>query len=369
MTPTHPQRAADDGLRDAPAAVLATRFREFSRVAGARAPLYARLSAGVADAPLVAELFARAPAPARVPVNLFAAVHDLLLAEPDDPLARFYPNLAGGRADPGDPVPDFLAFCAGRADRLTTLLATRLPQTNEVGRSALLLAGLGQLGPGPVALLDVGASAGLNLLLDRFAHLDGRGHRLGASPVEVECSVRGCRPGARGPHGLADHLPEVAGRLGLDLNPVDAADPAAARWLEACVWPDQADRFARLRAALALAAAEPPPILRGDAVADLAAGLDRLDAGRPVVTTSWVLAYLPAAAQRGFVAELDRIGSSRDLAWVWAEEPQVVGALPVPEDLAGERATVLGVSTWRAGTRTDRVLARCHPHGYWLHWR
>lgn len=348
---------------------LSASFLALARTTRTRAPLYSRLSAGIARSPLLASLFADAPAPARVPVNLFAAVHHLLLAEADAPLARFYPNLAAV-PDPGDPVPEFLAFCADRSDRLREVLATRLPQTNEVGRSALLLAGVAQLEGGPVAVLDVGASAGLNLLLDRFSYSDARGHLLGDGPVHLECSVRGRRPGADGAHGLADRLPVIVDRLGLDLHPVDPTDEEAARWLEACVWPDQSDRFDRLRRALALAAGDPAPVVRGDAVDDLAATVDRLErAAAAVVTTSWVLAYLDGGRQAEFVAGLDRIGAVRDVSWVWAEAPEVVPALPVPADLAGDPVTVLGLTTWRGGVRTDRVLARCHPHGYWLHWR
>jgi len=348
------------------ASALAPHFVAFAQTTRRRAPLYSRLSAGIADASLLQELYADAPAPARVPVMLFASVHHLLLADPDAPLARFYPNLGGG-AD-GDPVPVFLEFCATHADEIRRLIATRLPQTNEVGRSALLVAGLAQLEAEPIALLDVGASAGLNLLLDRYAYADGHGHRLGASDVVIECAFTGARPGASGPHGVADRLPVLASRLGLDAAPVDVSDAESARWLEACVWPDQADRFERLRRAIALDAADPVEVRRGDAVDDLAATLDGLGAGRPVVTTSWVMSYLPAQRQQEFVGALDRWGSGRDLSWVWVEAPNVVPVLPVPASLAGDPLTTLGVTSWRDGVRTDRVLAQCHQHGYWLRW-
>lgn len=345
---------------------LASRFAAFAQTTRRRAPLYSRLSAGVAGSPLLERLYADAPEPARVPVMLFAAVHHLLLADPDAALARFYPNL-GGSAD-GDPVPAFLAYCADHEDAIRQLIATRLPQTNEVGRSAPLLAGLSQLEPGPLGLLDVGASAGLNLRLDGYAYTDGHGQVLGSSDVIIDCATTGARPGASGPHGLADGLPVLASRLGLDAAPVDLTDPASARWLEACVWPDQADRFERLRRAIALATSDPVEVRRGDAVDDLADALDALGAAHPVVTTSWVLSYLPVPRQRDFVAALDRWGSGRQLSWVWVEAPEVVPVLPVPAAVAGDPRTMLGVSTWRDGVRSDRLLAQCHHHGYWLRW-
>ncbi len=338
-----------------------TRFRRFVGSSSKRAPLYAQLSAALADWPGLEDLLADAPDPARVPVNLFAAVHYLLLADPTDPLARFYPNLAGGRTAPGDPVPNFLAFCADHSAEIRELVATRLPQTNEVGRASLLVAGLAELPRGPRAHLDIGASAGLNLILDRLAYSDGRGV-LGASELVLECTVR--------PEGrrLASELPVITSRLGLDANPLDLTNADDARWLEACVWPDQADRFVRLQQAIELFLADPAPLCRGDAVSDLTSTVDALDGGVPVVTTTWTLCYLDAGRQHEFAAVLADLGAERDLDWVWAESPFVVAALPAPPGLVGSDPTLLGFSSWRGGRRTDRALAQCHPHGYWLTW-
>lgn len=342
-----------------------TRFRRFADSSRRRAPLYSRISEQLADWPALDWLLGGAPDPARVPVNLFAAVHYLLLADPGAPLARFYPNLAGPGSrleSVGDPVPDFLAFCTEHAAELRDLVATRLPQTNEIGRASLLVAGFAALPPGPRAHLDVGASAGLNLMLDRLAYDDGHGV-LGGSDLVLPCSVR--------PEGrrLAEGLPVIGSRLGLDANPLDLTDPDDARWLEACVWPDQAERFARLRRAVEIFLADPVPLRRGDAVADLATAVAALGEGTPVVTTTWMLCYLGPEQQREFAVAIEELGLRQDLDWVWAESPRVVEALPLTPELVDSDATVLGYSSWRGGQRTDRVLARCHPHGYWLTWQ
>lgn len=348
-----------------PDARLTAAFIGFAAVTRRRAPLYSRLSAGIAESPLLPALFRDAPQVARVPANLFAAVHDRLLADRSARLAAYYPNLFP-EPDPGDPVPEFLTFCADHAAAISRSLATRVPQTNEIGRSALLLAGFGTLEPGPKAHLDIGASAGLNLMVDRLAYRNGKGWQLGSSDVVLDCSIRG---GAPDRPGLAAALPAIGTRLGLDANPIDISDPAALRWLEACVWPDQADRFHRLEAAIELRRDAPVEVVRGDAVDDLAAAFGRLAGGGvPVVTTSWVLCYLAAERQAAWVAELARLGSAADLDWIWAEAPDQVGALPVTEALVGSVHTVLGVTSWRGGVRTDRTLALCHPHGYWLSW-
>jgi hypothetical protein len=344
---------------------MARRFAAFASDHEARAPLYARLARYAASHAEIAALLLQAPPTQRTPVLLFAAVHDLRLAGKGTELALFYPNLTTTPAD-GDPGPAFSRFVAEHTGELAETVATRHTQTNEIGRCALLLPALAGVADevGPLALLDVGASAGLTLLLDRYHYVYEPGGAVGgpgAPLVLLECDTRGPVP-------VPTRLPTVAGRLGLDPQPVDVTDSAAARWLAACVWPDQADRFARLSAALELARRDPPEIMRADALGGLAAGLDRLGpAGHPVVTTTWVLCYLPIADQGAFVAELDRLGTERDLTWVSLESPALtpgLGLHPVPE----EHRSVLHVSTWRAGRRTTDVLAVCHPHGYWMYW-
>ena len=341
---------------------VAGHFRQFAGTTAHRAPLYSRLSEGIAGQPDLLAILAGAPAAHRLPVTLFAAVHHLLLADPGDPLAAWYPNLtAAPRAD--DPVPDFTRFCRERREEIAGLVNTRLPQTNEIGRSALLLVGLAAVAArtGPLAHLDVGASAGLNLLVEHYGY-DFSGHRVGPDRLVLACEVSGdgTPPAA---------IPGFTRHLGLDRDPVDLDDPEQSRWLEACVWPDQTDRFARLRAALAIAREHGVEVRRGDAVADLPDALDSLGTdGHPVVTTSWVLNYLSDAERAAFQDALAEWARQRDLSWVFAESPGFATGLP--GFAAGDTTdlTVLGLVEWRGGVRTVRHLATCHPHGYTLRW-
>lgn len=337
---------------------------DFVAVTETRAPLYARLAVGVAGADEVLAILAAAPPARRLPVSLFAAIHDVVLANIDEPLADWYPNLSSNpRRD--DPVPALLELCSRRRAELIELVRTRTPQTNEIGRSALLLVGLSLLAAevGPLAHLDVGASAGLNLLVDRFRY-DYNGHQLGAGQIELRCEIRG----ASRPELLPSALPVITSRLGLDLNPVDLSEPEQVRWLEACVWPDQPDRFERLRLALAAASRLKPRLLAGDAIEDLATALAELGPGFPVVTTSWVLNYLGEQGQRRFLNAMDGIGRHRDLNLISYEAPNLTPGLDWPVDLAAADLSVLRIFSWRDGRRTDTVVAKGHPHGYWLTW-
>lgn len=323
----------------------------------------------IAEDPATARLLLHAPPTQRQPVLLFACVHWLLITEPRHRLRRFYPNLEP-HLDRGDPWPEFRRFAAEHEPRLAGLLASRSTQTNEVGRCATLVPALAELADvvGPLAHLDVGTSAGLNLLLDRYRYRyrsdDGTSAEVGGpSPVVIECGIRGPVPVPRS-------LPPIIDRIGLDRAPVDVDDRDATAWLQACVWPDQADRFDRLGAALELARELRPPIVTGDAVDDLAATIERLDrAGHPVVTNSWVLNYLTDERRRQYVDELDRIGSARDLTWCFAESPLQTAGLPYPADLDRAEHTHLIRVDWRSGHRSVRHLAVSHPHGFWLHWR
>lgn len=342
---------------------LARRFGAAAMDHRARAPFHAELCRIIADEPGIAALLGAAPEEQQLPVLLLAAIHDQVLADPSCELAAWYPTVAATpRRD--DVRAAFVAHCHVHASSLVATVATRTTQTNEVGRCGLLLPALGLLADevGALAWVDVGASGGLNLQLDRFTYEYRPGGTVGdPSPVRLVIDLRGPVP-------VPPRIPTIVHRLGLDRDPVDLADPVEARWLRACIWPDQADRLRRLDAAIELARDEPYELRRGDAVDDLAAVVDELvAAAHPVVTTSWVLNYLPAERRTDFVRVLDGIGGERDLSWVYAESPTEADGLPFDPSVAGRSTTAVGLVTWRAGVRRARHLGVAHPHGFWMH--
>ena len=337
---------------------------DFVSVAGHRAPLYAAFAAGAAEHREVLGILAAAPAPSRLPVTLFAGIHFLLLADPAEPLAAWYPNLvADPRTDDG--IPALVEFCVRRRSELIDIVTSWVPQTNEIGRSAVLMLGLAQVAAevGALGQVDVGASAGLNLLCDRYRYRYGD-RVVGTGDIELSCRIAGSLPDGFPP----DELPRIVSRVGLDRAPVDLGDADQVRWLEACVWPDQADRFARLRAAVDQAAVLRPQVVAGDAVGDLAETVARIDTGHPVITTSWVLNYLDVADQARFWAQLNTLGRQQDLSWVAYEAPDLTAGLSWPDQWAQSSLSVLRVARWRNGRLDDAVLGRGHPHGYWPEW-
>ena len=181
--------------------------------------------------------------------------------------------------------------CVAHADDVVAECSARSLQTNEPLRCAALLPALSGIA-GPIALLEVGASAGLCLYPDRYSYRYRGGPDLdpadGASAVVLESAISG---------GPPLRMPDVVWRAGIDLAPLDAADADDRRFLVSLVWPGEEGRAARIEAALEIAAADPPLLVRGDATEPDV--LDALVALAPtgatlVITTPGVLPHIPA---------------------------------------------------------------------------
>lgn len=164
-------------------------------------------------------------------------------------------------------------------------------------------------------------------------------------------------------------MPEVVARVGIDLDPVDVTDADEARWLRACVWPDQPERVARLDAEIALAATEPPLLLRGDAVEVLPDAFARVPADAlPVVTTTWALSRLPLESRLRFLHRLDNAAAGRAVAWVSAEGVGVAPSIPTLGDRRASGHSIIGLVVFDASTLRAEAIGRCWSRGRLLSW-
>src|SRR5262249_33934834 len=144
-----------------------------------------------------------------------------------------------------------------------------------------------------------------------------------SSPVQLSSSIVGDQPVPV----LA--MPEVVARVGVDRVPVDVTDADDARWLRACLWPDQPERAARLEAEMALAATAPPALLQGDGIGVLPAPSARVPAAAsPSVPTTWALSRSPLGGRLRFLHRLDEAATRRAVAWVSVEGVGVAPAIP-----------------------------------------
>ena len=313
------------------AAGIAEAYRTFARhEARGRSPAYQALTEAVAGDAAVLRFLGALPPEKRQPNLLFAAARYLLDAPAD--LTR-------------------LRDLIGRnGTELSAVMLARRTQTNEPARCATLLPALAQL-PAPLALIEVGASAGLTLLIDRYSY-DYAGHRIAGR--DPQAPVLRCAP--QGPVPLPARPPVIAWRAGLDLNPLDVGRDDDVRWLSCLVWPGEGDPEQRLAAAIAAARRDPPVVHRGDLLTDLPALAAQAPAGATlVVYHSAVLAYVAPEQRQRFA---DTVRGLADV-WLSNEGPGVVPGLAVPD--CGDDPFVLA----RDG-RTPLALA--DGHGTWLRW-
>ncbi len=245
-------------------------------------------------------------------------------------------------------------------------ILTRATQTNEVGRMATLLPALDLVAEAelaPVALLEVGASAGLCLYPDRFDY-QWSGTRVGSVLGELRGSggpVLRCQ--VRGAFSPPLSQPVVAWRGGVDLNPLDVTDAEAMRWLETLVWPEQDDRRALLREAIAIAAADPPGLRRGDLLTELPGLVEEASAFGPVVVQhSAVIAYLTPEDRQRFLVLISDLVAAGACHWLSNEGPAVLPIVTAtgPEVPEGHPTFVQALD--------GQVVAWTHGHGRSMRW-
>ncbi len=300
-----------------------------------KSPLYCELLRGAASDPEVIGFLLTLPREKRQP-NLFLAAARHLFGTPAD-WAQLRRRVLQAK------------------DALRTVMLARSTQTNEPGRCAALLLVLTGL-PEPLALLEVGASAGLCLLPDFYAYDYGgaipapEAHRL--TPPVFTCAINAATP-------VPTRPPRVVWRAGLDLNPVDLADSAEVAWLEALVWPEQTDRLARLRAAMMIATEQKPRLVKGDLRTDLAAlAREAPKDATLVIFHTAVLAYISPAPEREEFAR--SVGSLCDY-WIANEAPQVFPDIARRAGREGPRGSfLLSVN--------GAPMAWADPHGVSVDW-
>jgi hypothetical protein len=358
---------------------LARRFDHFARTECGEAPLYRRLAAGIADDPTLLALATHGQAGPKP--NLFlAAVHYLMLQGVAHPVRAFYPSVSAHAAPPDDPYPAFRAFCLEQTREIRTLMENRRVQTNEVARAAYLVPSLHLVAQRtkhrPLALIELGASAGLLLLWDRYGYDFGGSGRLG----ELDALAIGCElVGPRRP-ALPTSFPAVAARMGIDLNPIDVRDLDAALWLRALVWPEHRDRAERLERAMAIVAHEPPRLMAGNALEVLPNALSRIppEAAVCIFHAHTLNQASPDARQQllellaaqSVTREIHHLSMESRAVW-HARSPTQEATLPAqrrPELRALAHYELEWRRFARGGLTEQAVLARYHPHGGWLEW-
>ena len=299
-----------------------------------RSPIYVELCSRITGDAEILQLLETLPFPKRQP-NLLLASYRWLFGVPDN-YATFRERLRQSWPE------------------VAKVMRARSTQTNEPGRCAVLLPALARL-PEPLALIEVGTSAGLCLLPDFYDYDYGERGRVPSQRREdaplLPCSADAATP-------IPTALPRIVWRAGIDLNPIDVNDEAAVRWLQMLVWPEQTDRQDRLAKAAAIARANRVRIHRGDLLTDLVGIAKEAPKGATlVVFHTAVLAYVAPQEARDEFSK-----TAQDLCDVWLsnEDPSVFPGIAAAAGPPPKGKMLLA--------QNGRPLAWTDPHGATINW-
>lgn len=314
------------------------------------------LQAGGVTATLVAP-YADAPGPAAIALRLVGGLHRLVLDGQVPELAEYYPSV-GGQYD-GDAAWSLVqAALRDHVDALAQTM-TSPPQTNEVGRSAALMAGLLSLGEPaglPVRLFEIGAGAGLNLLVDRYRFVDEAGGEYGdpQSPVVIDHAWPA--------RALSARTVTVTERLGCDISPISLRSDADENRLLSYVWPDMTVRFERARAAAQIARADPPTVRQQRAL-DFVSELTIEEDALTVLWHSVMWQYVDPPERDGIlelVAALSAQSSDSSPLLHLRLEPR-------RRKPGGEHEFLLAADLCRGASKST-IVAHAAPHGPPVEW-
>ncbi|MFI5692696.1 DUF2332 domain-containing protein [Kribbella sp. NPDC051586] len=399
---------------------LAQTYRRFAEVDAAKiSPLYERIALALSESDDALGAIETLPARKRHPALVLAALHNLALTGHAQPLATAYtaaaaasrhttppgpaptsaptdasaPSDASARTDAiarTDATAPARADALGQADAVVRadaaanaaigtlvgmteavvdVVARRKVRANVAGNHAVLYPAVAEVarrvGASSVGLIDVGCSAGFNLNVDRVGITYGNGQSLGdpSSPVQSSAAVVGDLPLPM------QAMPEVVARIGVDLEPIDTTDADEARWLRACLPPDQPERIARLERELELAAMAPPFLMQDEAVEVLPDALARVPVDAlPVAITTWALSDLVLESRLRFLQRLDEAATERPIAWVSVEGVGVAPAIPTFGDRHASGHSIIGLAVFNHSTLHAEAVGRCWLRGQMLAW-
>jgi hypothetical protein len=331
-------------------------------------PLYSAFCKCILDDDDILDLASEAPDAQPFTHLLFAAIHALVLEDPSTPLAAYYASITSApKPNPDRAFGEFRAFCRERRGEILAIMKRRTVQFTVTGRAGFILPAVASVadltGGRPLSLIDIGCSAGLLTLFDHYAYDFGEGRRIG-DPAGI--AIDGFRFVGAAPAFLTG-IPKIGKRVGIDLNPVDPADPAERRWIDALCPPDMRWERRQLRAALDLRARTPLPVITGDALFALP-GLFATMPDPICVLATHCLYQWPQTARTALDLEFRKASETRSLHLVAIDHPGALDAsratavYPATADEAPiEHEAVLTI--YRDGEASSTLLGRYDGFG------
>ncbi|PKR76768.1 DUF2332 domain-containing protein [Halalkalibacillus sediminis] len=334
---------------------LANRFQRFAvDEAVGSCELYKELSFQIAEDEEILEMCTYAQKGQPAPNLLFGAVHYLQLKGNSHGLKEFYQSLVDNPQPPKEAFPYFKDFCQKHRNEIISLLETKLVQTNEVRRCAYLYPAfcyIHEKVKRPLALIEIGTSAGLQLLFDHYQYSYETEEVFGdrKSDVFVTSEVR-----SEQPPFLYDTPPPVSYRFGLDLHINDLSDPEDELWLKALIWPDHSHRRDLFENASEYVKSNPLNLIEGDGVALLPGIVEQIPQESVIcVFHTHVANQIPDEGKAQLVQTIDYIGEKRDIFHLYNNM----------YDAELHLDYIVG------GDKTTETIGQTNGHGRWFEWR
>ncbi len=345
----------DEGGSTLPTDQIAQAFMRFAaNECRGSSVLYESLSNEIATDVSILTLCEQANPGQPIPNLLFGAVHYLLLSGHQHPLGDYYPSVAIEAKEVDEGLfPSFQQFCTTYETELVALLQTRLVQTNEVRRCAYLYPVFGMISrysKQPLSLVEIGTSAGLQLLWDQYSYRYDDSELAGnvTSSLEISAEVIG-----EGRPRLNLPLPPVRERIGFDLNIVDLTDGDEKLWLNSLIWPEHTTRLELFEQASALIGSQPLELIQGDGVQLLKTRVDSIETDSIVcIFHTHVANQMPLETKYELLRQVDCIGEYRDVCHIYNNVQDKLLHLDLIID----------------GRKSEYVLAETDGHGRWFNW-
>lgn len=329
-------------------------FKEFSAECKNSSQLYEHLALKISGDDELLEVASYARSGQPVPNLLFGAVHFLLLKGKTHELRKYYPSIVAYPLKAESAFPHFRDFCLTYKQEIIPLLEQKRVQTNEVRRCAYLypcFCSLYQQLKKPLALIEIGTSAGLQLIWDlyRYSYGDGRTYGHSLSAVHIESEIRGeIQP------FLLPESPSVALRIGVDLHINDLANREDELWLKALIWPEHKERVKLLEQAATLLKTQSVQLVEGDGISLLPNIASQIPEDTVIcVFHTHVANQIPEHRKKELIAHLKKIGSKREVFHLYNN--------------MWDRNLHLDLVT--GDKENSLVVAETEAHGRWFRWK
>lgn len=347
---------------------LAEYFQKSSELVSKSSPLYSFIHKVISKEPALLKLSQKTRYRQPLDYLLLGSVHFLLLKNPNQELAKYYPSIAGEITKPDKHLKElFKDFCLKHQAEIEQLITSKLLQTNAPNRSSYLMPIFSLIsqenGGKPLALVEIGTSASLNLYFDAYQYeYLFQNSKKSFGPIDSKVKIQSKIRDDFFPN--IGKMPTIEKRIGIDQNPLDLTQPENALWLKALIWPDQLERFKRLSAAIEVVQKKPKvELVQGSTIDEFDQAVKDVNKDLTlIIFHTQVLYQFSDKARQDFWNWLDKLGQERNFYCVGAEE------FKTWKEQFNTTELSIGNTTYKNGHKKSKLIAQSNGHAHWIKW-